>query len=271
MKWWKECWIICEVYGQLFPSMIMVQWPRYTMHNVENNTMNEETRILKSCWVDEWSSTSSSTTTTSNIAWVVAIVVSQTRTHMLVGGLVRISSWLWIISRLQWNHRKNAEYYAKCMADSFHQWLWFNDLITMHNMENVTRGHERENEFSNRVGLMSGVQSRIWRYHVAELLLLLRNKDLSHACCWWFGSHLAENKSIQSRNNGLSVRNFHPASNTMSVESGDERINHLNASTFDSHSIILVSSAQVQPTITFITARGRDSSNNQQRRLSNSV
>jgi len=128
---------------------------------------------------------------------------------MLVGGLVRISSWLWIISRLQWNHRKNAEYYAKCMADSFHQWLWFNDLITMHNMENVTRGHERENEFSNHVGLMSGVQSRIWRYHVAELLLLLRNKDLSHACCGWFGSHLAENKSIQSRNNEFATFTLH--------------------------------------------------------------
>jgi hypothetical protein len=32
----------------------------------------------------------------------------------------------------------------------------------MHNVENITRGHEGEDEFPNLVGLMSGVQSKIF-------------------------------------------------------------------------------------------------------------
>jgi hypothetical protein len=46
--------------------------------------------------------------------------------------------------------------------------------------------------------------------------VLVASQTRTYHACGWFGSHLAENESIQSRNNGLSVLNFHPAFNTVS-------------------------------------------------------
>jgi hypothetical protein len=116
----------------------------------------------------------------------------------------------------------------------------------VHNVENITRGHEEEVGFSNLVGLMSGVQSKIFAVAVVA----------------------SQPRTYRMLLGGLvriSLRTSRE-SNTLSVES-DERINYLNVSTFDSHSINLVS-AQVQPTITFTTTKkGRDLLKKQQRQL----
>jgi hypothetical protein len=87
---------------------------------------------------------------------------------MFEGGLVRIKLIVDYIS-VPMKPKKECCILCEVYANSFHQSLWFNDLVTMHYVENIKRSHEGEDEFSNLVGLMSGVQSKIFAVAVVAL------------------------------------------------------------------------------------------------------